>query len=411
VSQRASDLTTDQDLLAISRADMLPLSILLNDSKLSRVISSGNTSTRIQGVDSVLSDDIMKSTRAITGLAKAVIARNQFAQDCLDMIKQIGPIVYRSPWYGTGDQGCFRPLRLNPAGWAQDAVSYITVKTIKSAADFYARSVAETPGVAGHFSMAYGHSADRSSFASTSISAGNALDAGLIWTGAKVTIHDTSSEVYGSVYTYHSVAASKYGDIQFRFNGVTTAVIPRNGSNVGTIALAGGASVSYSEYETGLINVGALVFKVSGMAVGDYDLSFLWNGNTAAGVNVGLNVTFSPPIVFGNRQALDDNRRLELLKDIDMLTWMIKFIRMRNEVASSVTENQWMKSYHRYIFGATPAYSTPDPLNETQLLSIKGRMLAVNSWSDFSDLDGFIKKVHSDVWSIYALVQSTNFED
>jgi hypothetical protein len=271
-------------------------------------------------------------------------------------------------------------------------------------------------GVDGEYENMAGSSVDGSEQLYGIIGAGDAAAVLDFQTSVGISIANSGDEVSGIVRTYTDVAAEVFrsitADVSLAGVAQTTVTIARNGSNSGISQMNGNVRFSYAEFDTGDSEIKAFVWRLSGMPSGNHVINFEFlTGLTPAASDVyALVCNYSAPFSSSDRKKSTTADRLNAIRDLPMVALMSDFIQIRNELAVNVREEHWLKSYHRHIFGFNANFVTSLPLTESQITSIKSRMLTPSSWESFVDLDGFIEKVYDDVGSLWALAQSTGSE-
>jgi hypothetical protein len=298
---------------------------------------------------------------------------------------------------------------LAAAAWNNLGALYASYEECSGAAEFAQFILTRIPAANGDYRTWMGVDNHHSGTFSGYVSLGNGvLDTLNLQQRLWSQISQAGEEAHFCIFTYDSVPADVYTNIGVSIDASAIQPIVRNGSTSATLAFTNNVFVDYAEYETGHAQVKAVVITIRGLAVGQRSIDFAFVTDVPAAAQLrALGVFSAPPTDTRDRRSMSDAEMLEAVKDLPMTSYMREFLRVRTELAKSVREAEWLKSYHRYIFGQTQAYVDITPLTNAQVASVKARMLLPATWSGFSDLQGFLEKIYDDLGSLKALSQST----
>jgi hypothetical protein len=223
-----------------------------------------------------------------------------------------------------------------------------------------------------------------------------------------VQVEDEDAEVHVSVLTYSSVAAGNLDDFTITIGGVSQTFTGRTGIDHTQVLTWGATSADVSEYQTGVPYVAGFTMVIRGLPKGFSMLWFTYPHLMLTNEVAGYKVTLHAPTRKHAIHDLSDEKIREYIKDADMGDYVRQFMKMREIVQPEVNENQYLKSYHKYVFGEQPAYLVQASLTPSQLQRLKSRLLCPDTWAAFTNLRGFLKKFYQDAWMLYALIQSEN---
>lgn len=418
VKNRLNDLSSDPALVSISTQDPLPLSLVFGERN--ALVKALTPNLFITGQDPVLPADIMDSGgRPFKALEGSVINRNQMLRKIEDLQYKIAPLIVRAPWAKVVDRGNIIPVTSPSGPNYRLGQTEMDTSTFVAKGEFtrWCQSQIITPAGWAALPAAtsdFGKDVEgRAAYHRVIGDAATIVD--LESVGVTCHVSEDGSEISGMYKTYSSTTQFLPFSLLTATEGNPNdvqAALPRNGSTVsGEIVVSGGAIFTYAEYPSGENGVATLVWRLTNIPSGLVAVAFQAPGLPVLGELRGALVTSTCPGIYGNTATLSDSERLQYIADIGMDDAIQDYWTIREELDSEgVSEEWWLQSYHKYIFGADPAYTAQTGLLTEQITRVKARMLCIHSWAAFKDLTGFLNKLYDDLGSLLALAQSTDFE-
>lgn len=423
VKNRVLDLTSDPALVSISTVDPLPLSLVFGERN-AIVKTLGANQLVIVGQEPMLPADIMDSGgRPFKAMEGMNVNRKGIMRKLNSLMRKVAPALKRAPWgrkfnVGNVSAGFLIPAAALPTARvvSKNLSSFVGEASLTAYAKAYKmNAIGEIVPLADADSEIGNTNDDgRASAAAYTRRQSNGGAAIASWLNLVVEVPPGTGEIFGYIRTYSDEAPlwNVAAFAQSNQNAFTdVSLTGRTGSSTtAELPITGGGTIQYSEYTVTSNEYGAS-FVVRGVPSGLLNLSFNMGIIGAAGTQHALLVSASAPVSLGDKAVLSDAERLDYIADSDFERAMGDYFIIRSELeAEGVTEQWWLKAYHKYIVGASAAYTTTSELTNAQVLALKGRLLAPCSWAYFADLDGFLNKLYDDLGSLMALAQSTDYE-
>jgi hypothetical protein len=413
VANRIRDLASDPALTSISTRDPFPLSLVLGEDQAYRAIQVGANQTLILGQKPELPPDILDAARNSSLMQEYMFNRDEVMKDLQHMYRVFGAAYKRAPWSADTHKGAIFAWAFNgtKTAVAVEAFAYEALINQAGRNSVYSALKGVVGGGLVALADADGYnytsqSQDKVSVCSVSELRGD----GIVSSDTIVhefQLYDEAAEPTGVVYARNTGAADTV-DFSVSYGGVNNIVALVATGASASYVLAGIGTLDVAVFNTGIANEVGLAWRIRGLVnTGRAAVTFSWTTVPAAGVRKSIIATSSSPIFAGDVEDLNDAQVLRMLIDNGASNLMTRFLRLREELNKEGAEEEWyLQAYHSYIIGATPAYTDGNELTPAEVTSIKSRMLNPVSWSDFSNLRGFIRKIFDDIGSLMALAQS-----
>jgi hypothetical protein len=392
VDRRLQSLRNDSALTAISAADPLPLSLIMDDKVRAQVLPGGGLLVNY-GISNQTPKSFLDAGRGNDGFATAVAARQAATDRISALIDRLGPLVFDVPWSRKIETAAFRTF-FNPHVVAN-------VELAVGSAGFQPEDVQLLP--AGNGAHLSGDAADgvAGRVSAYDILRGDGVEApgvGLI-----------QQVEAGSVVAIDALVKEAAGSATISCNGVVLAVAPATVFPQTVVTPVGSLHLD-RRYEADATFF-HLIGSFSSVATGVLDIRVI-TPVPAAGIVSAVQLTSTSAAKFGDAVAMSAAEKVAAVRNPEFLNLALDYLHLREELSKDgVAAEMWLKTFAPYFIapGTNATYLTQAPLTSAQQGVIRGWLLNPASWNKSYNFEGLLRKLYEDCYSLMGKAQVTDF--